>query len=496
MNFKRKSLEIISILVITFLLIHPISLVTESSSSHLDLHGETTEVEIQGNDIPAVPDDFYGELTINEEPAPAGTELQARIDDEVVNDPEVFVTNEPGYYGDREAVPRRYLTVQAYEKDIGEPIEFFIKHEGEWIKATRTDPDNITFKGREVRNVDLHFETEPLIPTIESLYTKDVYTDRATLAMRYDIKNYDSVEIRFSWRKEFRQWQDTDWRETTESGTFTETITNLETDQRYEFSSEIKYNSEILKSETLFFKTPTEGNQPPTPEFTWAPSRPNEGQQVDFDASDSHDPDGEIEYYLWNFGDGQEGQGKKTEHTYDEPGTYSVSLEVIDDEGASAAISNSVTIYEISFSINDLSLNQDEIYVGETLEVTLVIQNTGRNTAVYEEDLYIKEGNDVIASERISKELSSGNVRSLSYTFTLEDEGEYTVMIGEEERNIRVLERDEEGINLMWVLIPVILIAIVVGWLIIKKKKVPNEDEGSKENIDEDDDEDTEDKSV
>jgi len=59
--------------------------------------------------------------------------------------------------------------------------------------------------------------------------------------------------------------------------------------------------------------------------------------KLSFDASESYDPDGgNINYYLWDFGDGTlslSDESTKT-HTFQEDKEYSVSLTVVDDEGA------------------------------------------------------------------------------------------------------------------------------------------------------------------
>jgi PKD repeat protein len=54
-----------------------------------------------------------------------------------------------------------------------------------------------------------------------------------------------------------------------------------------------------------------------------------------FDASVATDPDGEIVGYQWDFGDGSTGSGVTTQHTYNQPGSYPVTLTVTDDAGAS-----------------------------------------------------------------------------------------------------------------------------------------------------------------
>jgi parallel beta-helix repeat protein len=52
-----------------------------------------------------------------------------------------------------------------------------------------------------------------------------------------------------------------------------------------------------------------------------------------FDGSASNDSDGNITIYAWDFGDGTNGNGKITTHTYGKVGNYTVTLTVTDDDG-------------------------------------------------------------------------------------------------------------------------------------------------------------------
>ena len=81
-------------------------------------------------------------------------------------------------------------------------------------------------------------------------------------------------------------------------------------------------------------------NQPPVPAFeVLATDTPLE---LSLDAAASQDADGTVESHSWDFGDGQVGKGVRVRHRYAEPGTYTVSLSVTDDAGASATVSQTL----------------------------------------------------------------------------------------------------------------------------------------------------------
>jgi DNA-binding beta-propeller fold protein YncE len=76
-------------------------------------------------------------------------------------------------------------------------------------------------------------------------------------------------------------------------------------------------------------------NQAPVASFEAAPG--SAGSETQFDASDAADPDGSIVRYDWDFGDGtvlRDG-GPSPRHVFTLPGTYTVTLVVTDNEGAS-----------------------------------------------------------------------------------------------------------------------------------------------------------------
>jgi PKD repeat protein len=85
---------------------------------------------------------------------------------------------------------------------------------------------------------------------------------------------------------------------------------------------------------------PASVNERPVAEFTYAANN----LTVVFNASASHDPDGSIANYSWNFGDEAGFYGKDVTHTYSANGTYKNKLTVTDNGGAKNSTSMDVTV--------------------------------------------------------------------------------------------------------------------------------------------------------
>jgi PKD repeat protein len=98
---------------------------------------------------------------------------------------------------------------------------------------------------------------------------------------------------------------------------------------------------------------PEPQNQAPTASFTAVPT----GLTVALDAAASSDADGEVRTYAWTFGDGQSGEGATASHTYGTGGTFPVTLTVTDEDGATATVTQDVTVVAPtapSYVVNDI----------------------------------------------------------------------------------------------------------------------------------------------
>jgi len=85
-------------------------------------------------------------------------------------------------------------------------------------------------------------------------------------------------------------------------------------------------------------------NRLPVAIFTESAETVYVGQPISFNASNSYDLDGWIAQYFWDFGDGTNTTGVSVEHAYSTNGSYTVTLTVFDDDGASDMASATKTI--------------------------------------------------------------------------------------------------------------------------------------------------------
>ena len=86
--------------------------------------------------------------------------------------------------------------------------------------------------------------------------------------------------------------------------------------------------------------SPAGGNQLPTAQFQWSCNY----LDCSFNGSASSDPDGQVEDFSWEFGDGTSGTGVTVQHSYGAPGEYLVRLTVRDDQNASDTTSELLEI--------------------------------------------------------------------------------------------------------------------------------------------------------
>ncbi|MBC8212879.1 MAG: PKD domain-containing protein [Gammaproteobacteria bacterium] len=89
-------------------------------------------------------------------------------------------------------------------------------------------------------------------------------------------------------------------------------------------------------------------NQSPIAAFTSTPDSGISPLRVNFDAAASFDLDGSIASYAWDFGDGKSASGVSSSNTFLNTGSYTVSLTVTDNDGATDSSQQSISVQAIS----------------------------------------------------------------------------------------------------------------------------------------------------
>ncbi|MBU0497565.1 MAG: PKD domain-containing protein, partial [Candidatus Thermoplasmatota archaeon] len=105
---------------------------------------------------------------------------------------------------------------------------------------------------------------------------------------------------------------------------------------------------DITNGDLKYAKYTGDGNQPPYADFTWTPTNPNLGQTINFDASASHDPDGNILLYEWDWNNDlvyeESHTSSTTTHSWTNVGSYTVKLRVTDDDGTISIKSKTINV--------------------------------------------------------------------------------------------------------------------------------------------------------
>jgi PKD repeat protein len=120
-------------------------------------------------------------------------------------------------------------------------------------------------------------------------------------------------------------------------------------------------------------------NRAPIAAFTMAPVVGTISQSISFDASlttDEGEPCAALCTYAWDFGDYETANGKTASHSYPRPGTYTVTLTVVDNRGGVASTTRSLTITGptapvAAFAVSPASpkVNQAAVFNGGTSSV-------------------------------------------------------------------------------------------------------------------------------
>lgn len=188
-------------------------------------------------------------------------------------------------------------------------------------------------------------------------------------------------------------------------------------------------------------------NEPPVSSFfIVGETTVHVGDLVDVDGSASSDPDGEIEKYIWDFGDGNlpdEGRNlSTTNHTYAYGGEYSINLTVQDDIGARSSSFETITVIPRNYHDDgflfiavregipendsvEFEVEEEALQINVTLDIWGVSFESGLQDAEFEFYIY-----DPYGTEMDSEDIIVTGSESTSFSFTksvLKVFGDYTL---------------------------------------------------------------------
>jgi PKD repeat protein len=185
------------------------------------------------------------------------------------------------------------------------------------VTLTVTDDDGATNSSTSTKTVLNRSPVASFTESATTVYTNETITFNASAS--YDP---DGFIVSYSWN--FGDGTNATGvavnHAYSDNGTYTVTLTVIDDNGATSTAASIK----------------TVLNRPPVALFTESAETVYTGVVISFDASDSHDSDGTIVSYLWDFGDGTNATGVTVGHGYADDGTYTVTLTVTDDDGATA----------------------------------------------------------------------------------------------------------------------------------------------------------------
>jgi PKD repeat protein len=195
------------------------------------------------------------------------------------------------------------------------------------------------------------------------------------------------------------------------AGTYTATLT-------------VQDNDGSMGSTTRSVAVTAPSNQSPVASFTLSSSATQPGIAVSMNASASYDPDGGIVSYSWTFGDGTTGSGLSSNHAYSAVGTYTVTLTVQDNGGASGSASRQVVVQTPSMAdlvVQSLAFAPPAPAIGQSVTFTVVIANQGAATAGA---FRVRLDGSSLSTTAASAQLAAGATRTLSLVLPLTSSSE------------------------------------------------------------------------
>ncbi len=382
---------------------------------------------------------FYGEVTINELPAPSGTLVQASMGGTTWGPVETGPTALRPDLADNEY----WLDASGTDDDIGNTVSFVVTYEGEEYSASQTG----TF-GYEAGNVDLAIEVEvgptpgPVMTGFYGVVTVDgsAAPSGTGVAASMGSTTWGPVETGPTAVRpdldDNEYWLDASGTtdDVGETVSFVVTYEGEDYDAPQTGTFRIEAQNVDLAISTV---------AAPTADFSGSPRSGTAPLTVEF----TDESEGEIDSWEWDFGDDATSTARNPSHTYTDVGSYDVSLTVTGPGGADTKTKEDyITVLEpkvpyvlppesANFAASNLHISPEQVLPGQQVEISINIANHGGERGTHSVGLYING----YAEQSQAVGVSPGGCKTVVFTVSKVTPGNYQVSVEGETGQFTVL---------------------------------------------------------
>jgi PKD repeat protein len=194
---------------------------------------------------------------------------------------------------------------------------------------------------------------------------------------------------------------------------------------------------------------------------------------VNFDGTQSNDPEGGALSYSWRFGDGEASVAVAPSHTYELPGTYTAVLRVVDSLGQSDLDTIQITVTVASnIEVSPSEYDFGDVELGSASSAIITITNPAGGT--YEEPVFIEDiilagggGDFAVTLNPAGTTLEPGESADVGIIFTPSVEGyvNTTLQIASDDPLVPLIEVPLGGVGVLEDLPPEGQIAAILSFV-------------------------------
>jgi len=389
------------------------------------------------NDVPPLPHAFYGSVTINNSPAPVGTQVEARgegVRTGIAGNP--IVTTEVGKYGSADPLGPK-LVVQGNIAS-GATITFYVNG----VSTGQT----AAWHSGETTELNLAVTITVAPPTVTTSAATAIGTTTATLnGSLAALGTATSVQVSFEWGLTSTYGNQTSPQPMASTGSFSAPLSSLSPGTTYHFRAKAvgqgtSYGTDITF--TTGTPPPAGGGgggggaadtTPPTTSDILASAITETGADIAWRTNEASTS--QVEY--WS--SPSKLSPLDTAMVYNHlvhltdltPGTIYHYKTMSKDAAGNLAVSDEHTFTTLGkapaaiFTTRDLSISPTEVNIGETVTISVTVANTGTASGSYE--VALKLNGVTEATKKVT--VAAAKSESVSFTVSKDKAGTYSVDI-------------------------------------------------------------------